>query len=151
MSSVLVRPNNVVRPSFAAVSAPTTSFRVPPPGANDSIVPDLGEEEEDGTPGSWRPAVPLVPAIKPLLSGVAIEDGVARGRVEELLDPLEEIERCRGSRPAADALPLELDEGLPATTSRKRGDGVPCSAETVTKAQRERLIVHRCVVKSKTD
>lgn len=92
-----------------------------PRGVEYSIVPELGEEEDDGTPGLWQPAILLVPAILGLLSGVA---------TEELPDPLEELGRCRGSRPATDAVLLELDEGLPATISRRPGDGVLLSAKT---------------------
>lgn len=139
VSSVPLRPNDAVLPSFATRLVPTPSLPVLLPGVEYSIVPELGEEEEDGMPGPWRSAILLVRAITVLLSGVATGDGVARGRVEELLDPLEELGRCRGTRPAADALLLELDEGLPATISRRPGDVVPLSAKTRDKGEHSQL------------
>lgn len=63
-----------------------------------------------------------------ILAGVVSGDGVAGVRAEELQEPLEEIERCRGRRPVGDVLLLELDEGLPATISSRRGDTAPLSA-----------------------
>lgn len=72
--------------------------------------------------------VTMVPVLL-LLAGVAKGDEVAMGRLEELRDPLEEIERCCWRVPVGEALLQELDQGLPATISRGRGDGVPLSAK----------------------
>lgn len=102
-------------PASPTTTPPLTILRL---GVEDSSIP----EDEDGGRASRRPGVLLL-----LLAGVANGDGVARGRVEALLDPLEEVERCRGRRPVGDALLLELDKGLPATVSSRRGGDVPLS------------------------
>lgn len=115
-----LRPEGVVPPpSLLASPTPTPSLAAPPPGVEDPSNP----EDEDSGRGSRRPGVLLL-----LLAGVASGDGVAGCRVEALLDPLEEIERCRGRRSVGDGLLLELDEGLPDTISSRRGDAVPLSA-----------------------
>lgn len=98
------------------------SLTLPLPG-----VGSLGVlEVDDGV--RELPQVTTVPVLL-LLAGVAKGDEVVMGRVEELRDLLEEIERCCWRVPVREALLLELGKGLPATISRRRGDGVPFSAK----------------------
>lgn len=116
-----VRPEGAapLSPSLPASPTPPPPLAIPPPGVEN---PSFPEDEDDGR-GSRRSAGLLL-----FLAGVASGDGVVGGRVDKLLDPLEEIDRCRGRRPLGNALLFELDEGFPATISRRRGDDVPLSA-----------------------
>ena len=132
-----LRPEGVRTPASAPASPTLTpSLAIPPTGVEDPSIP----EDEDGGRASRRPGVLLL-----FLAGVASGDGVAGGRVEALLDPLEGVERCRERRLVGDALLLELDEGLPVTISSRRGDTVPLSANNGQKHIRSAIELYQMV------